>query len=322
MSSADCIHVTNREFLLALFGESLNTGALAWVCVFAQDPSKAKAAWKGQSWTPTGGGDFPANISESDFMGNCYFSLSTFTSDTGGRKTNNAAGCHAIILDDVGTKAAIGENLPEPTWVIETSRDNYQYGYAFDEPIRDLKNAQDFFKQLAQKRGITDPGGQGVVRYARLPNGFNTKSKYRNEDGTYPKSRLIVWNPGLRYSSEKLSQLLGINLVSGKVQATFNENINPVFMASDELNPVLKQLQERGLYKSEIGAGVHTITCPWVSEHTDELDNGTVYFEPSEEYELGGFKCHHGHCDHRRGKDLFDFLEVTVQAARNPILST
>lgn len=53
-------------------------------------------------------------------------------------------------------------------------------------------------------------------------------------------------------------------------------------------NPVVAALKAAGLYKTPLGSGKHNITCPWVTEHTDELGDGSAYFEPDELYPAGG----------------------------------
>jgi len=58
------------------------------------------------------------------------------------------------------------------------------------------------------------------------------------------------------------------------------------------------------------------ITCPWVMEHTGGVDGGTAYFEPDDNWPLGGFKCLHGHCTDRHIRDLLSFLGVELDAAR------
>ncbi len=78
----------------------------------------------------------------------------------------------------------------------------------------------------------------------------------------------------------------------------------------------MNALRRRGLYKAPLGDGKHDITCPWVNEHTDQIDGGTAYFESDETWPIGGFKCLHGHCSHRHIRDLLLFLEVEVQSAR------
>ncbi|NDD93354.1 DUF3987 domain-containing protein, partial [bacterium] len=75
-------------------------------------------------------------------------------------------------------------------------------------------------------------------------------------------------------------------------------------------------LKEKGLYKSDLGAGKHDITCPWVSQHTDSIDNGTAFFEPNPKYPSGGFRCHHSHGSSLRLRELKEFLGL------NPVSAT
>ena len=82
-------------------------------------------------------------------------------------------------------------------------------------------------------------------------------------------------------------------------------------------NPVIKALKEAGLYKTPLGSGKHDITCPWVNEHTDGVDNGTAYFEPNESFPMGGFRCHHSHGDRYHIHDLLAYLGVPKTAARH-----
>ena len=58
------------------------------------------------------------------------------------------------------------------------------------------------------------------------------------------------------------------------------------------------------------------MTCPWVREHTGEVDGGTAYFEPDDQWPIGGFKCFHGHCADRHIRDLLCFLDIEVNDAR------
>ncbi|WP_419640061.1 hypothetical protein, partial [Thiolapillus sp.] len=59
--------------------------------------------------------------------------------------------------------------------------------------------------------------------------------------------------------------------------------------------------------KRHKAAGVYDITCPWVNEHTNKDDSGTAVFV----LETGqlGFRCHHGHCAKREGKDLVQWVK-------------
>jgi hypothetical protein len=73
---------------------------------------------------------------------------------------------------------------------------------------------------------------------------------------------------------------------------------------------VLDALITRKLYKAPLGSGKHDITCPWVNEHTDAKDNGTAYFEPSEAYPNGGFRCMHSHGANLHLRDLLASLGI------------
>lgn len=92
---------------------------------------------------------------------------------------------HVIVVDDYGTKIAVGE--PErvlgcrPNYVIESSLGNYQAGW-FIEPQSDLAWVRGMLKKLREKLGagdnLTDP-----MAWRRLPVGINGKEKYRSKAG-------------------------------------------------------------------------------------------------------------------------------------------
>jgi hypothetical protein len=91
---------------------------------------------------------------------------------------------------------------------------------------------------------------------------------------------------------------------------------DPVWIPRPEENTVLAALRVHGLYKAPLGDGKHDITGPWVKDHTGEVNGGTAYFEPDDNWPIGGFKCLHGHCVDRHVRDLLQFLNVEVNAAR------
>ena len=92
---------------------------------------------------------------------------------------------------------------------------------------------------------------------------------------------------------------------------------NDVLTPKAEENPVVAALRARGLYKTPLGSGKHDVTCPWVHEHTDELDTGAAYFEPDELYPIGGFCCQHSHRDRYHIRELLEFLAVRNDQARH-----
>ena len=80
------------------------------------------------------------------------------------------------MLDDIGTKVPI-DTLPEglePTYIIESSAGNYQYGFVLDEPVTDLEQAEALI-QLVYESGYSDAGGKMATKLVRLPGGVNGK---------------------------------------------------------------------------------------------------------------------------------------------------
>ena len=55
--------------------------------------------------------------------------------------------------------------------------------------------------------------------------------------------------------------------------------------------------------------GTHKVICPWSHAHTDNVDGGAAFFEPSDMNGLaGGFHCLHQHCVGKSIKDVFELM--------------
>lgn len=307
--------VSNRDFLSAVFGTLPGEGRPV-VVSFAGNPGTVpKSDWFGKSWSETEP-DLPPDH-------NCYFSLAAFRPDEAGqyrRRKAQFSVLYAIMLDDVGTKVPLERLELEASWMIETSRGNFQAGYILAEPLTNAAEADRLMKAIIAAN-LCDPGASGpTARLARLPVGVNGK-----HDPAF-QCRLVEWNPGLRYSVEDLVFGFDLDLRQpGRPKAERRETaqadgINPedaeLFTPRPDENPVIAALKTRGFYKTPLGGGRHDTTCPWRSEHTGGVDSGTAYFEPSEDFPSGGLKCQHGHCDHRHIRDLLAYLEVPPAAAR------
>ncbi len=288
-SRGDSEQIKNGAFLKEIF-KSRPEGSKVAVCTKSGDPTEggwpAQRARKGVKLLPSN---------------NNYANCSTFYLEEDGSfnvKKKNFAALHIIVLDDIGTKIP-WERLEgiEPTWVIETSPGNYQIGFVLSDPLTDIKQAEILIKAVIDD-GLSDKGMSGVSRWARLPNAINGKPKYEI-DGEPFKCSLVEWNPEQRYSMEELNELLGLN--TGKDEIPKQQKVcpiattTPIRKGNNSPDPIVRKLKELGLYKCEKEPGIHDITCPWVHEHTDAIDDGTVYFEPTDEYPKGGFKCHHSH---------------------------
>ena len=307
----DC--VGNAVFLEMVFGSELQDSKPILVN-FAGNPGKvAKSAWYGQAWQP-GKSVFSAEK-------NNYFSLASFFANESGeyrRLKANFQALYAVMLDDIGSKVDLERLTLAPSWLLETSLGNYQAGYLLSEPLTDGLLADRLVNAIVAAN-LCDPGANGPrARLARLPVAVNGKHNPPF------KCRMVDWSPDLRYSVADLVAGLQLEMVEGqrpKRQVSRQPKDrpidgDPVWLPRPDENPVLTALRDRGLLKAPLGAGKHDVTCPWVHEHTGEVDNGTAYFEPDDNWAIGGFKCLHGHCAGRNIRTLLDFLDLNVNSVR------
>ncbi|TFW02463.1 hypothetical protein E4K72_13465 [Oxalobacteraceae bacterium OM1] len=185
---------TNAGFLRQLFGQ-LAADELVWTCSVDGDPRKASAySWAGSASTL-------ATVSTEDANANNYYSPATLEAKQDGsikRRQNYLFAMHLIVLDDVGTK---GELPPiAPTYMLNTSPDNFQVGFKLAEPLTDPDMASRLLKELSKKQGISDREGNNPVRYVRLPFGCNAKAQYQ------PPFQLVLtqWDPTRTYTLEEI----------------------------------------------------------------------------------------------------------------------
>lgn len=309
--------VSNDVFLQTVFGEEGLTDFRPIVVSFRGDPLKVpQRVWYGRPWLDSCDGEssLPADA-------NNYFSLATFRPNEAGQYRRRKAhfhALHAVMLDDVGGKVPWERLALQPSWLLETSPGNCQAGYLLREPLTDGLVADRLMNAIVAA-GLCDPGANGPrTRLARLPVAVNGKH-------SPPFScRMVAWSPDLRYSVEELVEGLQLEMArtvrprrQGTRQAQEHPTDgDPVWIQGPDENTVLLALRDLGFYKAPLGEGRHDITCPWVQEHTEQVDGGTAYFEPDDLWPIGGFKCLHGHCADRHIRDLLRVLDIEARAAR------
>lgn len=302
--------MSNEKFLQALFGAD---APRAWVTGFTAQPfapgtipdKKAAAKLAATMW---GGGMYAEKKRRLKADANQYVAVSVFAPGADGvvrRRKDNFEQMRALMVDDIGPKVKPAKVVLPLTVRVETSPGNCQGWYALDASDPDTRD-----RALCERivdamiaAGLTndgkDSGMKGVTRYGRLPEGINNKP---GRD---------VWPVQMReYHPERVYKLrdiaraykLDIDAVpQERKRANGNgshaQSLVPVFAAMG-LNPMSQ------------GNGKYEITCPWVDEHSDRVDTGTAYFEPSDaNHGAGGFKCHHGHCEERTIADVFRWVE-------------
>ncbi|MCD6039483.1 MAG: uncharacterized protein K0S27_883 [Gammaproteobacteria bacterium] len=307
--------IDNISFLCELFGEKLDE-ARPIVVSFEGNPSTVPAnKWFGQRW---GGTTSLMNLSANS---NNYFSLAMFKPDDAGqyrRRKSHFQGLYAVMLDDIGSKASMERLTLPPSWLLETSPNNYQAGYLLHEPLINSKTADQLINAIINA-GLCDPGANGpTTRLARMPIAANGKHEPPFT------CRMELGSPERRYSVQELVDGLQLEIVEkdrskrekSHLEQTHQIDGDAVWIPRPEENAVITTLRQRNLYKAPLGSGKHDITCPWKNEHTNAVDNGTAYFEPDDNWPIGGLKCLHGHFAHRNIRDLLRMLDINIRAAR------
>jgi hypothetical protein len=322
--------LTPQAFLEGLYalssGQRMPDGVYGWLAHFSDVIDAAhRGVWSGQPWT---GGDPLAipGFGRGTYDGeNTYAVISAFRpeqdGDMGRRKALYVAG-FAVMLDDLGTKVEMKRGLAlPPSYLVETSPNNFQSWLFFAEPIEAREEHEALLDALVRS-GLsldgTDPGMRGVTRYGRMPFGVNTKRKYG--PGGF-KVRLHEWAPGRRYGVEEIVAAYGLKLEPPrKTFAGPAPSPEKIGAARQEFATLLRAVDRLGLYKREQRNGWHSITCPWADEHTDGREDGAAIAEPNEANGWrGGYRCHHGHCDRRGLNDVRWWL---IQALTERVRST
>jgi hypothetical protein len=208
----------------------------------------------------------------------------------------SAANCERVaflVLDDIGTKSKAPPL--EPTWKIETSPGNYQWGYTFgldDQPLKGEFAAA--IKAIAEA-GFTDPGAVNPVRNFRIPGSINLKEGRDNF-----ASVLTEFYPEREFTLTQIVTALGVT--PGPVDTAY---IRGVSLEDDGMDKVLEWIQERGLLLEKAnGEGWYGVVCPNHAEHTTGDPSGR-YNPISRSY-----TCFHGHCGEWNSEKFLRWVEA------------
>lgn len=318
--------MTYIEFLQAIF-HTLPEGAKPGVRGFPGNPSHEKG------WAPTLVTDeIPSEINEHN---NIYFCLSSLTRPSA---TYSAmAALHAVMLDDIGDKLPLEEasRLPHPSWIVETSHNNFQYGYILKEPIEDKLLARHLTKHLAEK-ARSDEGAKNPVRWTRLPFGMNTKYDP-------PQSTKLTEFTGELYSADQLIELFEIPKPVNQPATTPTSSTTSTPNSITPPDPLFDWLHANNYFERQDTQGWWILRrCPWTHEHASDPTNGSgsAYAKAYEachdgiEYKSPRFTCRHGSCisNGRNTQDLEswavtqgyeppDQLDIMVQKIQSGALS-
>lgn len=293
------MNVTNNEFLTTIFGDD---SPWCHVTDFPYDPSdipkdKHLFAWMGDYYSRYRMGENT----------NQYFTVSTFYATDEGQARRRKAlyrQTHCIVLDDVREKLsqAQAQKLPTPSWILETSEGSEQWGFILQQPCTDpsqVNNLIDGFIESDLCPQNKDSGMAGTTRYVRLPEGVNNKAS-KLVNGQPFKCVMQQWNPFSTTTMDALAEPFGIDIYKPRreerVDGAATVSDHPIINIPDVIH--IKEVRSDGRFD---------ITCPWVDEHTGADDSGSAIFTNTDG--SMGFKCHHGGCGGRTGRDLLRKIE-------------
>jgi len=239
-----------------------------------------------------------------------YVATATVKLDRDGtlrNKLTNFCRYHMLVLDDIGTKVPIDKITLEPTYIIESSPGNFQFGYVLKEPLERLEEAQALV-DLVYSSGLSDEGGKLATKKVRLPGGVNGK---RNKNFGF-QSRLHKLETTY-FTPQQIIDGLGITadwkvVVNDTVEARRRLKIAgsshwssvPLALPSNAgiVDTVAEWLFTQNYVKNISGDWLE-IQCPWHEEHSDPHQS-SAYYSPiglgeKEHQQSRAFYCHHSH---------------------------
>jgi hypothetical protein len=235
---------------------------------------KGNDFWETRRWRP---GDNPPT-------GRLYYCISTVRpghprAQIVSRRTEDLVKTYVIVLDDVGTKVDPKKILLQPSYKLETSPGNFQWGYLLTYGSDPAKAAA-LIQGLADA-GLTDNGAKRGDRVVRVPGSLNDKYEAPFIARLVEEHWERTWT---------LSELeLGFKVMAAEPRPAMDQiraleagETDPVFEWLVADDRVVEGPNPRGWYR---------IVCPWEHEHTTG-DKGTDYAPGNP----GAFSCLHGHC--------------------------
>jgi len=211
----------------------------------------------------------------------------------GGKPSASAANIEYVlcmVLDDIGTKS---KTPPlEPTWIMETSPGNYQWGYTFSEQ----PTKGDFCAAITAiaAAGYSDKGATNAVRNFRIPGSINLKDGNNNF-----ASRLVEFHPEREFDLDQICDALGVTPAEASTAS-----IQPIRLQDDGNDDVLAWLNQHSLILDPANSsGWLGIVCPNSAAHSD--GNPMARYHPVNR----SFCCYHEHCTDLNSEAFLHWVE-------------
>ena len=182
-----------------------------------------------------------------------------------------------MVLDDIGTKSKVPPLAP--TWIMETSPGNYQWGYVLSE--QPLCNDFAAAIRAVAEAGYTDGGAINPVRNFRIPGSVNLKEG-RNRFA----SVLTEFHPDREFTLDEICAALNVTPAPADTSTR-----RQIAIDDDGTDDVLAWLSEAGhLTAQGNAAGWWGVVCPNHEAHTTGEIEGR-YMPVNRAY-----TCLHEHC--------------------------
>jgi hypothetical protein len=230
---------------------------------------------------------------------------------------------HVVVLDDIGTKISRDSLPPDliPSYIIESSTGNEQWGFILEEPIDDLAKAE-VFVSLIYKSGFTDGGGAMPTKLVRLPMGFNMKPGQETmpvkllsltDKRFTPDELLIALDTGVTWADIDKDPLVIRQTVMSRTQnavAWSPEHISSPTL-DGIIDPALEWMYTQHTVYQERDEWVD-IQCPWSDEHTKGGNDSAGYsplgWGQGHHRNSRGFNCFHDSCKDRTSTEFVQYV--------------
>lgn len=255
-----------------------------------------------------------------------YFGTSTVFPQTDGKLRNRMAEfseLHVVVLDDINSKVPI-EKLPEafrsPSYIIESSPGNYQYGLVLNKPINNPDQAAALI-QCVYTSGFTDAGGKMPTKLVRLPFGVHGKNGenigfevrlHSLTDRKFTPAEIVhVCNPS--YTWEQVVEDPTVADIRPRKRtigaSAWHKDCDA--LTTDGATDLLAQYFIREGMVVSLGPEWWVVQCPWCREHTtgdDTAGYSPLGYGSGKWRDIRGFKCFHDSCKDRDCRTLIDQL--------------
>lgn len=260
-----------------------------------------------------------------------YYGTAVTTPDENGKLRNKKAlfsSLHVVVLDDIGTKvklSALPEAFKKPSYIIETSPGNFQYGLVLAEPVEDFALASALI-QLVYTSGVTDAGGRMPTKLVRLPFGINGKPgekhdfpvtlKHLSKKRYTPEQILTAIKADTTWSEVVADpRTVDRNLKTSSIGAVAWQPLSTAITTDGATDALLDWFEQNDFVQS-YGTDWVTVTCPWAHLHTsgdDTAGYSPLGFGDGRWRNLRTFKCFHEHCADRTSSTLIAALHESTQ---------